>query len=99
MFTGQDEFPRPPIGKGKGTVTPGARMLRPTFLDLEPGGHAVGVCRDLSGTRRLDAAVARKPNEPRGISNDPRPNDRSPTWGEGEFTLPPEAARIVSELR
>jgi uncharacterized protein (DUF2141 family) len=43
--------------------------------------------------------VDRNPTEPWGISNNPRPKDRSPTWDEAKFTLPPEGAKIVIELR
>jgi len=97
VFTGHDEFPRPPVDRV--TVTPSARTLRLTFSDLEPGEYAAGVYQDLNGNGRLDATVARNPTEPWGISNNPRPNDRSPTWDEAKFTLPPEGAKIVIELR
>ncbi len=97
VFTGQDEFPRPPVDRL--SVTPSARTLRLTFPGLEPGEYAVGVYQDLNGNGRLDATVARNPTEPWGISNNPRPKDRSPTWDEAKFTLPPEGAKIVIELR
>ena len=97
VFTGQDEFPRPPVDRV--TVTPGAKTLRLTFSDLEPGEYAVGVYQDLNGNGRLDATVARNPTEPWGISNNPRPKDRSPTWDEAKFRLPPDGAKIMIELR
>jgi uncharacterized protein (DUF2141 family) len=97
VFTGQDEFPRPPVDRV--TATPSAKTLRLTFSDLEPGEYAVGVYQDLNGNGRLDATVARNPIEPWGISNNPRPNDRSPTWDEARFTLPPDGAKIMIELR
>lgn len=97
VFTGEDEFPRPPVDRL--TVTPSARTLRLTFPDLEPGDYAVGVYQDRNGNGRLDATVVRDPTEPWGISNDPRPKDRPPTWDEAKFTLPPEGTRIVIELR
>jgi uncharacterized protein (DUF2141 family) len=97
VFTGQDEFPRPPVDGV--TVTPSARTVRLTFRDLDPGEYAVGAYQDLNGNGRLDATVARTPTEPWGVSNNPRPNDRGPTWDEAKFTLPPEGAKIVIELR
>jgi len=97
VFTGQDEFPRPPVDRVK--VTPSAKTLRLTFPDLEPGEYAIGVYQDLNGNGRLDATVARNPTEPWGISNNPRPKGRSPNWDEAKFTLPPEGAKIVIELR
>jgi uncharacterized protein (DUF2141 family) len=97
VFTGQDEFPRPPVDKL--TVTPTARTLRVRFPDLQPGEYAVGAYQDLNGNGRLDATVARNPTEPWAVSNNPRPNDRAPTWDEAKFTLSPEGARIVLELR
>ncbi len=58
----------------------------------------VGAYQDLNGGR-LDATVARNPTEPLSISNNPRPKDRSPTWDEAKFTLPPEGPKMVIELR
>ncbi len=97
VFTGEDEFPRPPVDRLR--VTPSTRTQRLTFPGLEPGEYAVGVYQDLNGNGRLDATVARNPTEPWGISNNPRPKDRSPTWDEAKFSLPPEGAKIVIELR
>jgi len=97
VFTGHDEFPRPPVDRI--TVKPSARTLRLTFSDLEPGEYAAGVYQDLNGNGRLDATVARNTIEPWGLSNDPRPGDRAPTWDEAKFTLPPEGAKIVIKLR
>ena len=97
VFTGQDEFPRPPVDRV--TATPSAKTLWITFSDLEPGEYAVGVYQDLNGNGRLDATVARNPTEPWGISNNPRPNDRSPTFDEAKFTLPPSGTKIMIELR
>ena len=97
VFTGHDEFPRPPVDRV--TVPPSARTLRLTFSDLEPGEYALGAYQDLNGNGRLDATVARNPTEPWGMSNDPRPKDRGPTWDEAKFTLPPEGAKIVVNLR
>jgi uncharacterized protein (DUF2141 family) len=97
VFTGEDDFPRPPLGTL--SVTPSARTVRLTFPDLEPGDYAVAVYQDRNSNNRLDTTVVRDPTEPWGISNDPRPNDRSPTWDEAKFTLPAEGAKIVIELR
>jgi uncharacterized protein (DUF2141 family) len=97
VFTGQDEFPRPAVDAL--TVKPTAKTLRIRFSDIEPGEYAVGVYQDINGNGRLDATVARNTTEPWGISNDPRPPDRAPAWDEAKFTLPPEGATIVIELR
>ena len=97
VFTDEDQMPRPPADRL--SVTPGARTLRFVFPDLEPGDFAVGAYQDRNGNGRLDATVARVPTEPWGISNDPRPEDRSPTWDEAKFTLPPAGTRIVIELK
>jgi uncharacterized protein (DUF2141 family) len=80
-------------------VTSSAKTLRLTFSELEPGEYAVGVYQDLNGNGRLDATVARNPTEPWGISNNPRPNDRSPIFDEAKFTLPPSGTKIMIELR
>jgi uncharacterized protein (DUF2141 family) len=97
VFTDEDQFPRPPVGSV--SVTPNARSLRLTFPDLAPGEYAVGAYQDRNGNGRLDATVVRAPTEPWGISNNPRPKGRPPTWDDAKFTLPPEGTRIVIELR
>jgi uncharacterized protein (DUF2141 family) len=97
VFTAEDQFPRPSVDRL--SVTPSAKTLRLTFPGLEPGEYAIGVYQDVNGNGRLDATVARHPTEPWGISNNPRPKDRPPTWDEAKFTLPPEGAKIVIELR
>jgi uncharacterized protein (DUF2141 family) len=97
VFTAENQFPRPPVDRL--TVPPSAKTLRLTFSGIEPGDYAVGVYQDTNGNGRLDATVARDPTEPWGISNNPRPKDRPPAWDESKFTLPPEGARIVIELR
>jgi len=97
VFTREGEFRRPPVDWL--TVAPTTRTLHLKFPDLEPGEYAVGVYQDLNGNHRLDATVARNPTEPWGISNNARPKDRAPTWDEAKFTLPPEGAKIVIELR
>jgi len=97
VFTDEDDFPRPPTQKL--SVTPGAKLLKLTFSDLEPGEYAVAAYQDRNGNNRLDATLVRVPTEPWGISNNPRPPDRTPTWDEAKFAVPPEGARIVIELK
>jgi uncharacterized protein (DUF2141 family) len=97
VFTSEDDFPRPPLERL--SVTPSARSVRLAFPDLEPGDYAVAVYQDRNSNNRLDTTVVRDPTEPWGISNDPRPKDRYPTWDEAKFTLPAEGAKIVIELR
>jgi uncharacterized protein (DUF2141 family) len=97
VFTGENQFPRPPVDTLR--IPPSAKTLRLTFPGLEPGEYAVGVYQDTNGNGRLDATVAREPTEPWGISNNPRPKDHPVTWDESKFTLPPEGAKIVIELR
>ena len=55
--------------------------------------------QDRNGNGRLDTTVVRTTTEPWGISNDPRPKDRAPTWDEAKFKLPAEGAKIIIELR
>jgi len=97
VFTDPDEFRRPPVDRI--AMMPSTKTLRLTFPDLQPGEYAVGVYQDLNSNGRLDATIARNPTEPWGISNNPRPKDRPPTWDEAKFTLAPQGAKIVIELR
>ena len=97
VFTDEDDFPRPP--REKLAVTPSARTLKLVLPDLEPGEYAVGAYQDRNGNNRLDATVVRLPTEPWGMSNNPRPQDRPPTWDEAKFDLPAMGARLVIELK
>lgn len=97
VFTAESQFPRPPVDSL--TVPPSSKTLRLTFPSVEPGEYAVGVYQDTNGNGRLDATVAREPTEPWGISNNPRSKDHPVTWDEAKFTLTPEGAKIVIELR
>jgi uncharacterized protein (DUF2141 family) len=97
VFAREEDFRQPPADWR--SVTPTTRTLRLTFSDLQPGDYAVAAYQDLNGNNKLDATIARHPTEPWGISNNARPNDRPVTWDEAKFTLPPEGAKIVIELR
>ncbi len=97
VFTDEDDFPRPPTQKL--SLTPGAKTLKLVFSDLEPGEYAVAAYQDRNGNDRLDATLVRVPTEPWGISNNPRPQDRSPTWDEAKFTLPLDGLRLLIELK
>jgi len=97
VFAREEDFRRPPVDWR--SVAPTARTLRLTFADLEPGEYAVAVYQDLNGNGRLDATIARNPTEPWGVSNNAQGKDRAVTWDDAKFTLPPEGAKIVIELR
>ena len=97
VFARQEDFRRPPVDWR--SVAPTTRTLLLTFADLTPGEYAVAVYQDLNGNGRLDATVARNPTEPWGVSNNARPKDRAVAWDDAKFTLPPEGAKIVIELR
>ena len=96
IFTDQDQIPRPPADSL--SVYPSANRLSVVFPNLEPGEFAVVAYQDRNSNRRLDATIARIPLEPWGISNDPRPERRAPTWDEAKFALRPAGTRVVIEL-
>jgi len=97
VFTRDEDFPHPPLQIA--VVPPSARTLRLQFKNLEPGEYAVAAYQDRNLDGKLDASVGGKTLEPWGISNDPRPEDRAPTWEESKFSLPPEGATVVLTLR
>jgi len=96
VFAREQDFRQPPADWR--SVTPTTRTLQLKFSDLQPGDYAVAAYQDLNGNNRLDATIARHPTEPWGISNGARP-DRPVAWEDAKFTLPPEGAKIVIELR
>jgi uncharacterized protein (DUF2141 family) len=96
IFTREADFPSPP--QQKLDAAPSSRTVRLHFTDLALGEYAVAVYQDRNGDNKLDTTFAREPLEPWGMSNNPRPRDRAPTWDEAKFTLPAEGARLVIEL-
>jgi uncharacterized protein (DUF2141 family) len=97
VFTRDSDWPHPPLETQSLPST--ARTLRMTFAGLEPGDYAVAAYQDRNGDDKLNATLGRTPLEPWGMSNNPRPPDRPPTWDEAKFTLPAEGARVVIELQ
>ena len=97
VFTREEDFPQPPLQTL--TASPTGRTLRLRFSNLEPGEYAVGLYQDLDADNKLDASVGGNTLEPWGISNNPRPEDRAPTWDEAKFTLPADGATIVIDLK
>jgi uncharacterized protein (DUF2141 family) len=95
VFTREEDFPRPPAQRV--TVSADAKVVRIRFTDLNPGEYAVAAFQDRNG--RLDTNFAKTPLEPWGMSNDPRPQKRAPTFDDAKFTVPAEGAAIVVNLR
>ena len=97
VFTREEDFPRPPSQRV--AASPDAKTVRVRFTDLNPGEYAVAVFQDRNGNGRLDTTLSRTPLEPWGMSNDPRPPRRAPTWDDAKFTVPTEGTAIVINLR
>ncbi len=97
VFAREEDFPRPPAQRV--SVSSDAKVVRVRFTDLSPGEYAVALFQDRNGNGRLDMNFAKTPLEPWGMSNDPRPPKRVPTWDDAKFTVPAEGAAIVVNLR
>ena len=96
VFTREEDFPRPPAQRI--SIPANAKVVRIRFTDLRPGEYAVAVFQDRNGNGRLDMTFAKTPLEPWGMSNDPRPPKRAPTFDEAKFTVPAEGAVIIVNL-
>ena len=97
VFTRDSDWPHPPLDKQSLPAT--ERTLRVIFSDLAAGEYAVASYQDRNGDNKMNATLGRVPLEPWGMTNNPRPADRPPTWDEAKFTLPAEGARVVIELQ
>jgi uncharacterized protein (DUF2141 family) len=97
IFTRESDFPNPPEESVEAAASSKALQIR--FADLKPGEYALGVYQDRNSNNRLDMTFSRVPLEPWGMSNDPRPAERPPTWDEAKFILPAEGIRLRIELR
>jgi uncharacterized protein (DUF2141 family) len=97
IFAREEDFPRPPAQRVSVSADP--KVVRIRFTDLSPGEYAVALFQDRNGNGRLDMNFSRAPLEPWGMSNDPRPQKRAPTWDDAKFTLPAEGAMTVINLR
>jgi uncharacterized protein (DUF2141 family) len=97
VFTREEDFPRPPAQRIS-TAADG-KVVRIRFTDLKPGEYAVAMFQDRNGNGRLDTNFAKTPLEPWGMSNDPRPSKRAPTFDDAKFSVPAEGVAIVVNLR
>jgi uncharacterized protein (DUF2141 family) len=97
VFTREEDFPRPPAQRV--SVSADAKVVRIRFTDLNPGEYAVAAFQDRNGNGRLDTNFAKTPLEPWGMSNDPRPQKRAPTFDDAKFAVPAEGAAIIVNLR
>jgi uncharacterized protein (DUF2141 family) len=97
VFTREEDFPRPPAQRVSAPAA--AKVVRIHFTDLKPGEYAVAVFQDRNANNRLDMNFSRTPLEPWGMSNDPRPQKRAPTWDDAKFAVPAEGATTVINLR
>jgi uncharacterized protein (DUF2141 family) len=57
-------------------------MLTCTFPDVEPGRYAVSVVHDENGNKKIDTSFIGTSKEPWGVTNNVRPERRSPRFSE-----------------
>ena len=73
-------------------------VVRVRYANVQPGEYAVGLFQDLNGDWKLDGDFSRNAREPWGISNNPKPEARPPTWEEARFAIPSEGLSILIRL-
>lgn len=64
-----------------------AGMLTCTFPDVEPGRYAVSVVHDQNGNQKVDTSFIGTSKEPWGVTNNVRPERRSPRFGEAAIWI------------
>lgn len=90
LYSGQRGFPQKDGDIVQTVRYPaGSELVTCTFPGVEPGRYAVSVMHDQNGNGRFDTNFMGFAKEPWGVSNNVRPDDRSPRFS--------EAAIFVSE--
>lgn len=90
LYSGQRGFPQKDGDIVQTVRYPaGSELITCTFPGVEPGRYAVSVMHDQNGNGKFDTNFMGFPKEPWGVSNNIRPDDRSPRFA--------EAAIFVSE--
>jgi uncharacterized protein (DUF2141 family) len=64
-----------------------AELITCTFPGVEPGRYAISVMHDENGNGAFDRNFTGKPKEPWGVSNNVRPERRSPRFGEASVQI------------
>lgn len=87
LFAGPEGFP---MNNSKARMlwqpaSAGAMTCR--FDKLEPGTYAVSIGHDVNGNQRVDTNFFGIPREQWGVSNNPRPALRAPTFDEAAFKV------------
>lgn len=80
------------------SVAADSPIVHVRYANVQPGEYAVGLFQDLNGDWKLDGDFSRNTTEPWGVSNNPKPEARPPTWEEARFAIPPEGLSIVITL-
>jgi uncharacterized protein (DUF2141 family) len=73
---------------------PADNAKRTFDVELPPGEYAVVVLHDENGNKKLDVGLFGIPKEGHGVTNNPKPLYRGPTYEEARFTLPLEGAQV-----
>lgn len=96
IFSQEEYLPRPPTQGIRASPTGSTIVLR--FTGLNPGEYAVALFQDRNGNGRLDVTLGRIAVEPWGMSNNPKPEKRGPTWDDAKFALPEGGTKIIIDL-
>ncbi len=75
---------------------PAAADVTCRFDNLEPGLYAVAVSHDLNGNRKVDTNFVGMPKEAWGVSRNPRPTLRAPTFAEASFKVEANSTTKIS---
>ena len=98
LFNQADGFPDNPDKALRRTFIPAADAAV-EFENLAPGFYAVSIFQDLNGNQRCDTNLLGIPEEPHGLSGDPRPARLFPRFNRARFRVESGKNDITIQLR
>lgn len=87
LFVSKDGFPMDGSKATQQSHKPVNGAVTCEFADLAAGSYAVASAHDANGNGKTDTNFLGIPKEVWGVSNNPRPKLRAPTFDEARFTL------------
>lgn len=73
----------------------GVNEVTVLFPNLAPGTYAIAALHDENNNGKMDTHWYGKPKEGAAASNNPRPKNRAPRFGEAKFELP-DAGKVIT---
>ena len=99
LFAGPTGFPKDSSGARQFWQAADAKGVTCRFSDVPEGSYAISIGHDLNGNKRVDANFLGMPTEEWGVSNNARPNLRTPRFDEAMFKVAADAKEVIIEIK